>query len=427
MATRAKPYIERVHIELAKRHRLDNAAIGLILHAARLLGLSFGVHLAQVRQNADRLIDREALIAELTLRLDQERRTSALLRARFTKLEPGTRPRYTPAQRFDILEIMKQYVLSAEETARSFVVSTTAIYRWLRELKYDPEAKTVGSLVKPHPPIRRIADDIRHLVQMLRAAGLDGPGMIARVLLRAGILISPTTARRIVKERPVKTTPPKPPVTEKPGPTVKARHPNHVWMMDISQFPAFFRILTFHVTAVIDVYSRMPLGVRVYLKEPTAEEMIDLVNDTIVKHGRPRHFVSDQGPQFRDGGFRANLRRQSIRQRYGAVGKTGSIAIIERCWRTLKGTGRFKTLPPLVPSDMQRRLDLALTWYAYLRPHLALDGATPAEVYFGIRPQHLSAAPAPRGLPRATLPDPPFEIAHLDREKMLPLLLPKAA
>ena len=35
-----------IYIELATRHRLDNAAIGLILHVARLLGLSFGVHLA---------------------------------------------------------------------------------------------------------------------------------------------------------------------------------------------------------------------------------------------------------------------------------------------------------------------------------------------------------------------------------------------
>jgi putative transposase len=198
-------------------------------------------------------------------------------------------------------------------------------------------------------------------------------------------------------------------------------------MMDISQFPAFFRILTFHVAAILDVYSRMPLGVRVFLKEPTANEMIDLVNETVAKHGAPRHFVTDQGPQFRDDAFRANLKRHSIRQRYGAVGRTGSIAIIERGWRTIKAIGRFKTLPPLVPSDMQRRLDLALTWYAYLRPHLALGGAVPAEVYFGIRPQHLSAAPAPRGAPRASLPDPPFEIAHLDREKTLPFLIPKAA
>jgi putative transposase len=197
--------------------------------------------------------------------------------------------------------------------------------------------------------------------------------------------------------------------------------------MDISHFPAFFKILSFHVAAFIGVDSRMLLGVRVFLKEPTAEEMIALLNETIAKYGAPRHFVSDQGSQFSDDGFKANLKRQGIRQRYGAVGKTGSIAIIERFWRTLKETGRFKILPPLVPSDMQPRLDLALTWYAYLRPHLALDGATPAEAHFGIHPQHLSAAPAPRGLARACLPDPPFQIAHLDREKMPPFLFPHAA
>ena len=111
-------------------------------------------------------------------------------------------------------------------------------------------------------------------------------------------------------------------------------------MMDISQFPAFFRILTFHVAAILDVYSRMPLGVRVFLKEPAAEEMIDFVNETVAKHGAPRHFVTDQGPQFRDDVFRANLKRHSIRHRYGAVGKTGSIAIMSMEMRPTIGQRR---------------------------------------------------------------------------------------
>jgi hypothetical protein len=180
MATGTKPYIE-----LAKRHRLDNAAIGLILHVARLLGLSFGVHLAQVRQNADRLMGQEALVAEVTLRLHQEQRANALLRARLAKLDPASRPRYTPPQRVDDCDLS----LDARAQGRS-------------------RGQDRGLARQADTPIRRIADDIRYLVQLLRAAGLNGPGMIARVLPRAGVRISPTTARRIVKRGRSRQRPP---------------------------------------------------------------------------------------------------------------------------------------------------------------------------------------------------------------------------
>jgi hypothetical protein len=43
------------------------------------------------------------------------------------------------------------------------------------------------------------------------------------------------------------------------------------------------------------------------------------------------------------------------------------------------------------------KIELGLVHYAHFRPHQALGGATPAEIYFDRTPSHLSAIPPPRG------------------------------
>jgi hypothetical protein len=65
--------------------------------------------------------------------------------------------------------------------------------------------------------------------------------------------------------------------------------------------------------------------------------------------------------------------------------------------------------------------------YAHFRPHQALGGATPAEIYFRRTPAHLSAIPPPRSRPGEGPMDPPFQVEYLDAERLLPVLVRKAA
>ena len=107
-------------------------------------------------------------------------------------------------------------------------------------------------------------------------------------------------------------------------------------------------------------------------------------------------------------------------------GRAGSIALIERLWRTLKDTLALRPFKPLVLGECRRRLELGLLHYACFRPHQALGGAAPAEIYFGLKPAHLSAVHPPRGQPGEGPRASPFEIRFLDPEKRLPILVPKA-
>jgi hypothetical protein len=116
-----------------------------------------------------------------------------------------------------------------------------------------------------------------------------------------------------------------------------------------------------------------------------------------------------------------------VKQRFGAVGRNGSIALIERLWRTLKDTLGLRLLRPSVADDLLEKIEIGLVHYAHFRPHQALGGATPTEIYFGQTPAHLSAIPPPRGRPGEGAMDSPFRVEYLDAERLLPLLVRKAA
>ena len=160
---------------------------------------------------------------------------------------------------------------------------------------------------------------------------------------------------------------------------------------------------------------------------PSTVEIARFVSRTSKRHGRPAHFVSDRARCFTGGIFRRKLLRLGVKQRFGAVGKKGSIALIERLWRTLKDTLGLRLLRPSAAEDLMEKIEIGLFHYAHFRPHQEVGGATPAEVYFGRTPSHLSAIPPPRGRPGEGPIHPPFRIEYLDAERLLPVLARKAA
>jgi putative transposase len=206
---------------------------------------------------------------------------------------------------------------------------------------------------------------------------------------------------------------------------VLVKYPNHIWMADLTEIRSFLGLIRLKLAAVIDVFSRMPLAYAVFLSEPSAEQMLDVLDQAMRVHGRPRHFVSDQGSQFTAGILKETLEALSIRQRFGAIGQYGSIAIMERFWRTLKLLLDIKLFPPLSKPQLETRVELALAYYAVYRPHQGLDGATPAEVYLNLEPAAHRAVRPPRMHQR----DPtavegfPFEVVYLDPERRLPILI----
>jgi transposase InsO family protein len=305
-----------------------------------------------------------------------------------------------------------------------FRVSTETIARWEMETT-STDREAPRPLVATNPPIRRFADVVRAVVKTIELAGFGGNDLIARTLARAGWKLSARTVGRIRKERwPVPRVPEK---ASRVPRAVRAKRPNHVWMVDLTDVKGLFGLVTFKVAVVFDAFSRMPLSVWAFSKEASSREIARFVSKAARRHGRPAHFVSDHVRCFTGKIFRRTLLWLGVKQRFGAVGKKGSIALIERLWRTLTDTLGLRLLRPLVAEDLAATVELGLLHYAHFRPHQALGGATPAEVYFGRTPSHLLAIPPPRGRPGEGPMDSPFQVEYLDAERLLPVLVPRAA
>jgi transposase InsO family protein len=124
-----------------------------------------------------------------------------------------------------------------------------------------------------------------------------------------------------------------------------------------------------------------------------------MLGRTIAAAGRaPRHLVCDRGKQFDCAGFRDWCRRKGIkRPRYGAMGKHGSIAVVERLILTAKLLLRRLPWVPLRADAFRREVASVIQWYNAHRPHTWLGGRTPDEAYEGKYPANRE----PRFEPRA--------------------------
>ena len=114
----------------------------------------------------------------------------------------------------------------------------------------------------------------------------------------------------------------------------------------------------------------------------------------------PKYMITDHGRQFISAAFGTWCRRKGIHQRFGAVGKYGSIAVVERFVLTLKNECTRRIMIPYRRNSFRKEISLFIAWYDGDRPHTWLDGRTPDEAYFG----KLAACRAPRFEPRKRWP-----------------------
>ena len=76
---------------------------------------------------------------------------------------------------------------------------------------------------------------------------------------------------------------------------MKIERPNQVWQTDISYIPMYKGFM--YLAAIIDVKSRKILNWSIS-NSMTAEWCVELLEDTIQKHGTPEIHNSDQGSQY---------------------------------------------------------------------------------------------------------------------------------
>jgi transposase InsO family protein len=335
--------------------------------------------------------------------------------ARMGRVPASQRPHYHPTERLAILELRAARGWSVARVASVFQVTAATISSWTKRVDEDGP----GTLLQTREPVNKFPDFVRGAVQRLQTlCPLMGKLKIAQVLARAGLHLSATTVGRIRREEPA--TPPAPPhqptETMPSARRVTAKRPNHVWHVDLTVVPTAAGMwaswlpfalpqcwpFCWWLGIVVDHYSRRALGSAVFKKQPTSVQVRQFLGRVIATIGTaPKYLVTDSGVQFTCAAFKPWCRRHGIRHRKGAVGRPGSIAVVERFIRTFKdGCTRLLPVVPLTRCALRRELDWFVRWYNAHRPHTTLSGATPDEVYFARGP----ACRAPRFEPRPGWP-----------------------
>ena len=342
--------------------------------------------------------------------------------ARMASISPHCRPQYPPAERMAILELKAARGWSLKQTAKAFLVTPATISSWMKLLDEEgPDA-----LVQLHRPVNKFPDYVQYVVQRLKKlCPTLSKVKIARTLARAGLHLGTTSVGRFVKHKP------QPPfvgqaanlshISEKPR-IVTAKRPNHVWHINLTVVPtgAGFWIpwmpfslpqcwlFCWWVAVAVDHFSRRAVAVAAFDKQPTSQDVRCFLGRTIGKTNRtPKYIVCDRGVQFDCKSFRNWCRRKGIKPpRYGAIGKHGSIAVVERFILTLKTLLACLMLVPYRQDKFRQELSAIVEWYNQHRPHEYLDGKTPNEAYYGWfpanrKPRHEPRSHWPRGSPCA--------------------------
>jgi putative transposase len=342
-------------------------------------------------------------VAVLKERLERAHAENDLLRARLERIEPRRRPHYRPWERLNILWHQARYRLSNAATAKAFMVSLQALVNWHRDA-----AKIERTLVEGRTPLERASDLVGALVVRLKAEWPSwGSRRVAGILARLGVAASRSTVQRILR-RPRAPAPTRNAVRRRHGPLVPKRA-KHIWFLDFTRVGSVLRSV--HVGAVVDGFSRKVLAIAVAPHEPSARFAVTLLREAIRRYGPPTWIVTDHGTQFTAHLFMHVLSTHGIRRRYGAVGRKGSISIIERFWRSMKaehahGLSLFCPLP-----HIRARLRAYATWFNAHRPHQGLGQRTPDEVFTG------------RSRPPVSLPlRARLDVEHLDGNRDLPIL-----
>jgi len=153
--------------------------------------------------------------------------------------------------------------------------------------------------------------------------------------------------------------------------------PNHAWAADMTYIP--MRRGFVYLCAVMDWASRRVLAWRLSTTL-TTDFCMEAVREAVSRYGTPEIFNTDQGCQFTSQEFTGLLKDHDIQISMDETGRWRDNVFVERLWRSLKYEEVYLHAYETV-RDARHGLERYLTFYNQVRPHRALEGRTPEDVY----------------------------------------------
>jgi transposase InsO family protein len=362
------------------------ASVALIVRAlvvsARWAGRSRQTTLEEMTAAAktSRVAELEARVVALEDTVELRDAHIEVLESRLGEKRP--RKPYPLMERLRIIWLMEYFQIPHRRLENTLGVSRSSVRRWLKSF----ERGGLGRRYEPKEPVNKTPREIAQLVwEIFQQNPMWGKERIAMTLWGLGVFIAASTVRNLLlRPRP---RPDGAPVTAAMKPDkrkprqIVARYPNHVWSIDRTRVMRW-RIWPTWVLVAIDHCSRKVVAC-CPLEGPNAGWVVDATEEAFLHDGPPKHIITDQEGVFASDTFRELLRQWNVRQRFGAVGRHGSIAVTDRAILTLKQEW-LRRVP--VIRDMAylgQLLSDFSDFYNEWRGHSTIGGAVPSAIHRG--------------------------------------------
>jgi transposase InsO family protein len=200
-----------------------------------------------------------------------------------------------------------------------------------------------------------------------------------------GLAVSAEKVRTVVNAAGLGNAPPVPHRRPAAPRRFERSLPNAMWQTDIFTFQ-LKRLYRVYLIGIIDDHSRFLVGWGLY-RQQTAEAVLEVLKGAIGQWGAPREILSDNGRQFvawrGETRFQRVLKQQGIQHVRSAPHHPMTLGKIERFWQTLWREYLSESVFASF-ADACRRLDHWIQYYNHQRPHQGIDGACPADRFYGL-------------------------------------------
>ena len=275
--------------------------------------------------------------------------------------------------------------LSPQEVGEVLSLSASTIHNW--RAAYGEGGVSALSRKASSIAVRRQCSALEErIVAQRRAHPEHGVRRIRDDLRRQeGLEVSAEKVRTVVNEAGLGQAPPPP--GRRPASLRRFERvcPNALWQIDIFTFQ-LKRMYQVYLVGIIDDHSRYITGWGLF-RQQSAEAVLEVTKGAIGQWGAPREILSDNGRQFVD--WRGQTRFQKVLKQQG-IGHVRSaphhpmtLGKIERFWRTI-WTEFLSEAVFASFADACQRLDHWIHYYNHQRPHQGIDGATPADRFYGM-------------------------------------------
>lgn len=158
---------------------------------------------------------------------------------------------------------------------------------------------------------------------------------------------------------------------------MKIAQPKQVWAADITYIP--MRKGFMFLFAIIDWYSRKIVG---WELSNTLDVgfCLKCLKRALRLYGTPQIINTDQGCHFTSEQWRECVQGAGIRMSMDGRGRWIDNVVIERFWRTIKYEDIYLK-SYATPLELEKGIQQFVVRYNLVRPHQALSGATPDEVF----------------------------------------------